>query len=132
MNGWVDDLEGAAVNNTKFRQVIYTAKHSQLVLMSIPSGGEIGEEVHEEVDQFFRIEKGTGKAVLDGAEHVISDGMGVLVPSGTRHNIINTSTTEPLQLYTLYSPPNHRDQVVHATREEAEADDEHFDGHTTE
>ncbi|MDO8488454.1 MAG: cupin domain-containing protein [bacterium] len=132
MKGSVDNIEKLALANTKFRQVLYTSKHTQLVLMSIPVGGEIGAEVHQDVDQFFRVEKGAGKATLDGTEHEISDGMVVLVPAGINHNIVNSSPTDPLQLYTLYSPPNHKDKVEHATKAEAEADNEHFDGQTTE
>lgn len=130
MKGFITNIEKVALENKKFRQVLYTAKNSQLVLMSLNSGEEIGEEVHT-LDQFFRFEAGSGKAVLDGVSHEISDGFAVLVPAGTKHNIIN-SGTEPLKLYTLYSPPNHRDGVVHETKAQAEADDESFDGLTTE
>lgn len=132
VQGFVGGIEQLVEANTNFRQVVYTAKHSQLVLMAIPVGGEIGEEVHEQVDQFFRFENGEGKAVIDGVEHSISAGWVVIIPAGTKHNIINTSANMPLRLYTLYSPPNHRDKVVHLTREQAEADTEHFDGQTTE
>ncbi len=131
MNGYVVDLEKVTAENNKFRQVLYTAKNSQLVLMSLEPGQDIGEEVHE-LDQFIRVEKGEGKAVLDGVEHVLADGYAVVIPAGTRHNIINTSGADKMKLYTVYSPPNHRDGVVHKTKEEAEADDEHFDGITSE
>ncbi len=131
MKGYVTDLEKATVENGDFRRVLYTAKHSQLVLMSLEPGQDIGEEVHQ-LDQFIRIEKGTGKAVLDGVEHELADGSAVVIPQGTRHNIINTSPSEPMNLYTVYSPPEHRDGVVRATKEEAMAQEEHFDGHTTE
>jgi mannose-6-phosphate isomerase-like protein (cupin superfamily) len=130
MKGYVQDLEGLAVKNDKFRQVLYTAQHCQLVLMAIKPQGEIGAEVHT-LDQFFRVEKGTGAAVLDGVRTAIRAGFAVLVPAGTRHNIVNTGRG-PLKLYTLYAPPNHRDGVVHQTRAAAEADPEQFDGTTTE
>lgn len=132
MKGYVKDIGQAAKENNNFRQVVYTAKYCQLVLMSLKPGEEIGEEVHDDVDQFFRFEEGEGKVVLDGVEHKIEVEYAVLVPAGTKHNIINTSTTTPLRLYTIYSPPHHRDGVIHATKEEAESDSEHFDGKTTE
>jgi len=109
---------------------LYTAKNSQLVLMSLKAGEEIGMEMHT-LDQFFRVEKGEGKAVIDGVEHEIRDGSAIVVPARNNHNIINTGSQE-MKLYTIYSPPNHRDGVIHATKEIAEADDEHFDGETTE
>ena len=130
MIGYVKDLSSIAEANPDFRQVLYTAKHSQLVVMSIPPQGEIGEEVHT-LDQFFRVESGSGAAVLDGITTAVSDGFAILVPAGTRHNVINTGNGD-LKLYTVYSPPNHRDGVQHHTRAEAEADTEHFDGVTTE
>ncbi|OIP78033.1 MAG: cupin domain-containing protein [Candidatus Portnoybacteria bacterium CG_4_8_14_3_um_filter_44_10] len=131
MNGYVIDLEKATAENNKFRQVLYTAENSQLVLMSLEPNQDIGEEVHE-LDQFIRVEKGEGKAVLDGVEHVLGDGYAVIIPAGTKHNIINGSDTNQMKLYTLYSPPEHRDGVIHETKEEAVADDEHFDGITSE
>jgi mannose-6-phosphate isomerase-like protein (cupin superfamily) len=130
MKGFVKDIEGLAVKNDEFRQVLYTAKHCQLVVMSLKPKEEIGAEVHT-LDQFFRVEEGTGEAVLDGVCTAIQAGFAVVVPAGANHNIINTGSV-PLKLYTLYAPPNHRDGVVHHTRKEAEADDEHFDGKTTE
>lgn len=130
MKGFVQDIESVAVANDAFRRVLYTAKHCQLVVMALGSGEEIGMEVHE-LDQFFRVEEGAGVAILDGVRTAIRAGSAVLVPAGATHNIINTGAA-PLKLYTLYSPPNHRDGVVHHTRAEAEADDEHFDGKTTE
>jgi mannose-6-phosphate isomerase-like protein (cupin superfamily) len=130
MRGFVQDIEALAVKNVAFRQVLYTAKHCQLVLMALKPGEEIGAEVHK-LDQFFRVEEGSGEAVLDGARTALRAGFAVVVPAGTRHNIINTGTA-PLKLYTLYAPPNHRDGVVHQTRQAAEADHEHFDGKTTE
>lgn len=132
MKGYVTNIEQATKENNNFRQVLYTAKHSQLVLMSLKPQEEIGMEAHETLDQFFRFESGQGKVVIDGNEYQISDGSAVIVPAGAMHNVINTSSTEPLKLYTIYSPPNHRDGVMHATKEQAEADDEHFDGKTTE
>ncbi len=130
MKGFVQNIERLAIVNGDFRSVIYTAHHCQLVLMSIKPAGEIGAEVHK-LDQFFRVEEGTGEAVLDGVKTAIHAGFAVLVPAGTHHNIINTGSV-PLKLYTLYSPPNHRDGTVHHTREDAEADNEKFDGKTTE
>lgn len=130
MKGFVQDIEGIAVENEAFRRVLYTAKHCQLVVMALKPGEEIGAEVHT-LDQFFRVEEGTGEAVLDGIQTIIRAGFAVLVPAGTNHNIINTGGVS-LKLYTLYAPPNHRDGVVHATRADAEADDESFDGKTTE
>ena len=130
MKGFVQDIEGIAVKNDEFRQVLYTAKHCQLVVMALRPKEEIGAEVHE-LDQFFRVEQGTGEAILDGVRTAIREGFAVLVPAGTRHNIINTGAA-PMKLYTLYAPPNHRDGVVHHTRADAETDNEHFDGKTTE
>ena len=130
MKGFVQDIESAAVKNDDFRRVLYTAENCQLVLMALSPGEEIGAEVHE-LDQFFRVEEGTGEAVLDGVTTAIQAGFAVLVPAGANHNIINTGNL-PLKLYTLYAPPHHRDGVVHHTRDDAERDDEHFDGKTTE
>jgi mannose-6-phosphate isomerase-like protein (cupin superfamily) len=130
MKGFVQNIETLAVRNEEFRRVLYTAHHSQLVLMAIPPGGEIGAEVHT-LDQFFRVEEGAGDAILDGVRTAISAGFAIVVPAGAKHNIINTGKM-PLKLYTIYSPPNHRDGVVHHTRHDAEADDEKFDGKTTE
>jgi mannose-6-phosphate isomerase-like protein (cupin superfamily) len=130
MKGFVQDIESAAVKNDDFRRVLYTARHCQLVLMALSPGEEIGSEVHE-LDQFFRVEEGTGEAVLDGVVTAIQAGFAIIVPAGANHNIINTGNL-PLKLYTLYAPPNHRDGVVHHTREEAERDNEHFNGKTTE
>jgi mannose-6-phosphate isomerase-like protein (cupin superfamily) len=130
VRGFVQDIEGLAVESDDFRRVLYTAKHTQLVLMALKPKEEIGAEVHK-LDQFFRVEEGTGEAVLDGVRTTIRAGFAVLVPAGASHNIVNTGSA-PLKLYTLYSPANHRDGVVHHTRAEAEADREHFDGKTTE
>jgi mannose-6-phosphate isomerase-like protein (cupin superfamily) len=130
MKGYVKNIENLAIENSDFRQVIYTAKYSQLVLMALKPKQDIGVETHK-LDQFFRVEAGTGEAVLDGVISEISEGFAVLVPAGTRHNIINTGSV-PLKLYTLYAPPNHRDGITHHTWADAEADNEHFDGKTTE
>lgn len=132
MKGYISNIERAAKENNNFRQVLYTGKYCQLVLMSLKPGEDIGEEVHEDVDQFFRFEQGEGRTVLDGVEHKIGAEDVVLVPAGTKHNIINTSDSDSLKLYTIYSPPNHRDGVIHLAKEEAESDAEHFDGTTTE
>jgi mannose-6-phosphate isomerase-like protein (cupin superfamily) len=131
MKGYIANIEKTTLENENFRTVLYTAKHSQLVVMSLKPNEEIGEEVHT-LDQFIRIEEGEGLAVLDGVEHTLHDDYAVVVPAGARHNIINTSSERPMKLYTLYSPPEHQDGVVRKTREEAMAQEEHFDGKTTE
>ncbi len=130
MKGFVKDLESITVKNNDFRRVLYTAKYSQLVVMSLAPSEDIGEEVHK-LDQFFRVEEGTGEAVLEGIHTAIGSGFAIIVPAGTNHNIINTGSV-PMKLYTLYSPPNHRDGVVHHTREDAESDNERFAGRATE
>jgi len=132
MKGFSNNIEQETLENENFRKVLYTGKHSQLVLMSLRPKEEIGMEVHADNDQFFRFEKGQGKAIIDGNEYELKDGVAVVIPAGAQHNIINTSDTEELKLYTIYSPAHHRDGVVHATKEQAEADDEEFDGKTTE
>ena len=132
MNGYVTFLERETRKNADFRRVLYTGKHSQLVLMSLKPGEEIGEETHEDVDQFFRFEAGVGKVIIDGAEHGVKDGNGVIVPAGARHNVVNTSKRANLRLYTIYSPPEHQDRVVRHTKKEAMASEEHFDGQITE
>ena len=130
MKGYVQNIEDITVKNEEFRRVLYTAKQCQLVVMALKPKEEIGAEVHKS-DQFFRVEEGSGEAVLDGVRTAIRAGFALVVPGGTNHNIINTGSV-PMKLYTLYAPPNHRDGVVHHTRAEAEADNEHFDGKTTE
>lgn len=130
MKGFVQDIEAITMRNADFRRVLYTARGCQLVVMTLRPREEIGEEVHG-LDQFFRVEDGTGEAVLDGVRTAIRPGFAVLVPAGATHNIINTGSA-PLRLYTLYAPPNHRDGVVHHTKEQAEGDEEEFDGKTTE
>ena len=132
MKGYVNNIEKISLENDYFRKVLYTAKNSQLVVMSLKPNEDIGEEVHH-LDQFIRCEAGEGKAVLDGVEHAISDGFAIVVPAGAKHNIINTSSSKPLKLYTVYAPRNHLDGVIHKTKTEAIADEEeHFDGVTTE
>jgi len=132
LKGYVGNIERETTKNTDFRRVLYTGKHSQLVLMSLKPGEEIGEETHSDVDQFFRFEKGEGKVIIDGVEHSVKDGSAVIVPAGARHNVINTSKRVNLKLYTIYSPPEHKDGVVHHTKKEAMSSEEHFDGQTTE
>ena len=131
MKGFVEDIEELTEDNDHFRRVLYTGKHLQLVLMALKSGEEIGEEVHAGHDQFFRVEKGKGEVVIDGTRTKIKSDDAIIVPAGARHNVVNTSD-KPLKLYTLYGPPEHRDGVVRATKAEAEASEEHFDGKTTE
>lgn len=130
MNGYIANIESLSLENSAFRKVLYTTHHSQLVLMSLLPGEDIGEEIHD-VDQFLRVEKGSGKAVLNDITHDIADGSVVVVPAGTKHNIINNDSSD-MKLYTLYMPPHHRDGVMHTTKADAEADTEHFDGTTTE
>ena len=132
MKGFFTDIEAATLENGNFRKVLYTSTHSQLVLMSLKPEEDIGMEVHEENDQFFRFEKGQGKCVIDGNEYELSDGVAVVVPAGAQHNIINTSKTEDLKLYTIYSPAHHKDGIVRSSKEEAEANEAEFDGVTTE
>ena len=130
--GFMTDIEKDTVNNTDFRRVLYTSKYSQLVLMSLRPGEEIGAEVHDNVDQFFRFEKGEGKVIIDDTTYQVKDGSAVVVPRGARHNVVNTSKTAHLKLYTIYSPPEHQDGVVRKTKADTEGDTEHFDGKTTE
>ena len=133
MKGFVDNVERLTERNNDFRRVLYTGKHLQLVLMALKPGEEIGEEVHEDRDQFFRIEDGKGEVVIDGIRHPVKDDDGVIVPAGARHNVVNTGS-EPLRLYTLYGPPEHKDGVVHPTKADADRDhqNDHWDGGTTE
>ena len=132
MKGYFTDIEKETVANNDFRRVLYTGKHTQLVLMSLAPNEEIGMEIHNDNDQFFRFESGAGKVVIDDTTYQVKDGSAVIVPAGARHNVINTSDTESLNLYTLYSPPHHKDGIVRATKAEAEANDEEFDGTTSE
>jgi len=132
MKGYTTNIEKDTLENNNFRRVLYTGKHSQLVLMNLRPNEEIGMEVHLDNDQFFRFEKGQGKCIIDGNEYELKNGVAVVVPAGAQHNIINTSGTEDLKLYTIYSPPHHKDGVVRATKEEAQANGPEFDGVTTE
>jgi len=131
MKGYITNIEEDTIKNRDFRRVLYTGKNTQLVLMSLGPKEEIGEEIHT-LDQFIRVEAGHGVARLDGAEHRISDGTAVVIPAGAKHNILNDSDAEELKLYTLYSPPEHRDGTIHKTKADALAHEEHFDGKTTE
>lgn len=132
MKGYHANIEELVAGNENFRQVVYTAKHSQLVLMALKPNEEIGMEVHDENDQFFRFESGVGKVFIDGNEYLVKDGDVIVIPSGAEHNVINTSGTESLKMYTIYSPAHHADGTVHATKEDAMNDEEHFEGATTE
>ncbi len=132
MKGFKSNIETDTIENDNFRKVLYTGKHLQLVLMSLKPKEEIGLETHHENDQFFRFDAGNGRVEIDGHKYTVSDGDVVVVPAGAKHNVINTSATEDLKLYTIYTPPHHKDQIVRRTKKEAEAHDEHFDGKTTE
>jgi mannose-6-phosphate isomerase-like protein (cupin superfamily) len=132
MKGFNTNIEKETLENINFRKVLYTGKNSQLVLMSLKPKEKIGMEVHKENDQFFRFEKGEGKCIIDGNEYELRDGVAIVVPAGAQHNVINTSETEDLKMYTIYSPAHHKDGIVRATKEEAEANDAEFDGQTTE
>jgi len=132
MKGFSANIEQETLSNENFRKVLYTGKHSQLVLMSLKPNEDIGMETHEDNDQFFRFEQGQGKCLIDGNEYEVKDGSAIVVPAGAEHNIINASSSEPLKLYTIYSPAHHQDGVIRATKEEAEADSPEFDGKTTE
>ena len=122
MTGFTDNIEKLTVANTDFRQVLYTGQHMQLVLMSLKPNEEIGMEVHETTDQFLRIEQGIGKVVMNGKEQKIKDGDAIIVPAGTKHNVINMSSTKHLKLYTIYSPPHHKDKTIHVTKQDALSD----------
>jgi len=132
MKGFKSNIEKDTLSNSDFRRVLYTGKYSQLVLMSLKPGEEIGEEVHKTVDQFFRFEKGAGTVTIDGVKQEVTDGDAVIVPAGAKHNVVNTSKTTELKLYTIYSPPEHQDRTVRKTKAEALAKPEEFDGKTTE
>ncbi len=131
MKGYVTNIEKASLENDFFRNVLYTDKNVQLVVMALNPGEDIGEEVHQ-LDQFIRIEAGSGKAVLDGVEHAVAEGSVIVIPQGTRHNIINGMTSS-MKLYTLYAPPDHKDGTIHKTKADAQADKgDEFDGTTSE
>jgi len=132
MKGFKTNIEKETLQNSNFRKVLYTAKYSQIVLMSLLPKEEIGMETHEKNDQFFRFESGKGKCIIDGNEYEVKDGDAVTIPAGAKHNIINTSEKEDLKLYTIYSPPSHKDGLISKTKKEAEASDQKFDGKTTE
>lgn len=132
MKGFHSKIEKDTLDNPNFRKVIYTGKHSQLVIMSLKPKEDIGMETHDENDQFFRFERGQGKCIIDDNEYEISDGVAIIVPAGTKHNIINTSDTEDLKFYTIYSPAHHKDGIVRETKEDAVSNDSEFDGVTTE
>ena len=129
--GYVDNIEKATVENDFFRRVLYTGEHLQLVLMTLQPGEEIGEETHDDRDQFFRIEEGTGEIHIDGKKNSVADDFAVIVPAGALHKVVNTGD-KPLRLYTIYGPPEHVEGTVHKTKAEADASHEHFDGRTTE
>jgi len=125
MIGYVGNIEEQTLKNNFFRQVLFTGKHCQLVVMCLQGGEEIGREVHPDTDQFFRIEEGEAKFIFnDSEEHVVKDGDAVVVPAGTFHNVINTSKTDPMKLYTVYAPPNHPDGTIHKTKADADAAEE--------
>ena len=120
MSGYSINIEEKALAGNNFREVLYTTQRSQLVIMTLQAGEEIGMEHHDDHDQFIRVEQGEGVAILDGEEHALADGVAVVIPAGTEHNVINTSQTEPMRLYTLYTPPEHPDGTVHANKAEAD------------
>ena len=132
MKGFNVNIEKDTLENDNFRKVLYTGKYSQLVLMSLKPNEEIGMETHTDNDQFFRFEKGNGKVIIDGNEYSVTDGSAIVVPAGAQHNVINVSGTDPLKLYTIYSPAHHKDGIVRKTKEEAETNQEEFDGIATE
>lgn len=132
MKGFCDNIEKLTKENFYFRKVLYTGKHSQLVLMSLAPGEGIGEEVHPDNDQFFRIDEGYGKCVIDENEYEIQDGDAIVVPAGAKHNIINTSSSQYLKFYTIYSPPHHKDGIVRETKKQALENEAEFDGKTSE
>lgn len=132
MKGFKSNIEKDTLENNNFRKVLYTGKHLQLVLMCLKPGEDIGEETHPGNDQFFRFESGSGKCMIDERVYAVTDGDVVVIPAGAKHNIINTDAKTDLKMYTLYGPPNHKDQVIRATKEDAEKMKEEFDGKTTE
>ncbi|HEY4977063.1 MAG TPA: cupin domain-containing protein [Gaiellaceae bacterium] len=132
MKGYNGNIEELTLKNDNFRKVLYTHTHSQLVLMSLQPNEDIGSEVHEDNDQFFRFESGQGHVIIDGNEYEVTDGSAIVVPSGSEHNVINTSGSEALKLYTIYSPAHHKDGIVRATKAEAEADSPEYDGQNSE
>jgi len=123
MTGYIDNIEEKTINNDYFREVVFTGKYFQLVVMSLKPGEEIGSEVHKNVDQFFRVEKGRGKVIINGEENLFTNGVAIVVPAGSEHNVINISTSNDLKLYTIYSPPQHKDGIIHKTKGNAMADE---------
>lgn len=132
MKGYKSSIEKDTLKNKNFRKVLYTSAHSQLVLMALKPKEDIGVEVHKENDQFIRFEAGRGRVEIDTNKYTVKDGDAVVIPAGAKHNVINTSATEELKMYTIYSPPHHKDQIVRKTKAEAEANEAEFDGKTTE
>jgi mannose-6-phosphate isomerase-like protein (cupin superfamily) len=132
MKGFTSNIEKDTLNNEYFRIVLYTSKHLQLVLMTLKIGEEIGEEVHIGIDQFFRFESGKGKCIIDGNEYAVTDGDVIIVPAGSKHNVINTDAAKELKMYTIYAPPHHKDGLINATKMDAEKHDVEYDGKTTE
>lgn len=132
MKGFKSNIEKDALKNSNFRKVLYTGKHLQVVLMSLKPGEEIGAETHSSIDQFFRFEGGTGKCIIDGNEYKVENGVAIVVPAGSKHNVINTDSAKDLKMYTIYAPPNHQDGIINVTKKDAENDDVEFDGKTSE
>jgi len=132
MKGYHTNVENETLKNTDYRRVLYTGKHSQLVLMNLKPGEEIGEEVHNHLDQFFRFEEGEGKVVIDENQYLVEDGDAVIVPAGAKHNVVNISKSKDLKLYTIYSPPEHQDGTIRHTKADSLEKPEEFDGKTTE
>ena len=132
MKGFKNNIEKEALKNENFRKVLYSGKHLQVVLMSLKPGEEIGMEIHESTDQFFRFEGGKGKCIIDGNEYKVENGDAIVVPSGAKHNVINTDSVKGLKMYTIYAPPHHLDGLINATKKDAETKDVEFDGKTTE
>ncbi len=132
MKGYHTNVENETLKNTDYRRVLYTGKHSQLVLMNLKPGEEIGEEVHNHLDQFFRFEEGEGKVVIDENQYFVEDGDAVIVPAGAKHNVVNISKSKDLKLYTIYSPPEHQNGTIRHTKADSLEKPEEFDGKTTE
>ena len=131
MKGFKSNIEKGTLKNTNFRKVLYTSKHLQVVLMSLKPGEEIGAEIHKTIDQFFRFEGGKGKCIIDGNEYKVENGDAIVVPAGSKHNVINTDAAKELKMYTIYAPPNHKDGLINGTKKDAEKNDVKFDGKTT-
>lgn len=132
MKGYKSNIEKDTLENQNFRKVMYSGHHLQLVLMSLNVGEEIGEEIHQDTDQFFRVEAGSGKCIIDGNEYAVKDGDVIIVPAGAKHNVINTNSNDALKLYTIYAPPHHKDGIVRLTKETAMKNEAEFDGKATE